>query len=147
MTSNGHPFYFDWLQYEPPQSASVQNAVVYLDHLDTAIKYDSSWQALGGTANMTTIVGSKVTLDFIGMYLFLLQCIQTPTMTNRRHSAQLVWLHTNRALAQSFTRDICNRRPDHPNHVHFEGLNLSQFGHTLQPAIFPNTKVILFRPP
>lgn len=68
-TSNGHPFYFDWLQYEPPQSASVQNAVVYLDHLDAAIKYDSSWQALGGTANMTTVAGSNVTLDFIGTQL------------------------------------------------------------------------------
>ena len=69
-TSNGHPFYFDWLQYEPPQSASVENAVVFLDHLDAAIKYDSSWQALGGTANMTTVAGSIVTLDFIGAYLF-----------------------------------------------------------------------------
>ncbi|EDR06598.1 uncharacterized protein LACBIDRAFT_294669 [Laccaria bicolor S238N-H82] len=68
-TSNGHPFYFDWLQYEPPQSASVQNAVVYLGNLDAAIKYDSSWQSRGNTANMTTKGESKVTVDFIGTQL------------------------------------------------------------------------------
>jgi hypothetical protein len=88
-TSNGHPFYFDWLQYEPPQSASVENAVVFLDHMDAAIQYDSSWQALGGSANMTTNQGSIVMLDFIGVYFFRLQCIQTPTMTIA--GTQLSW--------------------------------------------------------
>jgi hypothetical protein len=145
-TSNGHPFYFDWLQYEPPQSASVQNAVVYLGNLDAAIKYDSSWQSRGDAANMTTKEESKVTVDFIGAYLFLLQYIQINNI-NRRHPTQLVRLHSICAPAQSFTSDIRTRRPDHPNHVHFKGLNLIQFSRILQPAIFPNAKVILFRTP
>lgn len=92
--STGHNFWFDWLQYEPPQSASVQNAVVYLDHMDAAIKFDSSWQSLGGSANMTTKEGSTVTLDFIGTHPCLLPSkIQYTTIS--RHATQLVRLHTN----------------------------------------------------
>ena len=71
--STGHNFWFDWLQYEPPQSASVQNAVVYINPLDAAIKFDSSWQSVpGGSANMTTKEGSTLTLDFIGAHPCLL---------------------------------------------------------------------------
>ena len=145
-TSNGQFFYFDWLQYAPPQNASVQNAVVFLGNVDAAIKYDSSWQSRGNTANMTTKGESKVTVDFLGAYPFLLQCIQINS-GNRRRPTQLVRLHSISTLAQSFISDIRNRRPDHPNPVYFEGLTLIQFGCNVQPAIFSNAKVILLRTP
>lgn len=67
VTTTGNTFWFDSLQFTPSSSASYESAVLLVDNQDPAIKYDSKWGALGGTANFTQASGSEVKFNFTGM--------------------------------------------------------------------------------
>ncbi|KAF9458804.1 hypothetical protein BDZ94DRAFT_1123479, partial [Collybia nuda] len=61
-----HTFWFDKIQYTPSPSTSLETAVVLVDNHDPGISFDSSWRALGGTANMTQVKGSTASFLFTG---------------------------------------------------------------------------------
>ncbi|KAF5372356.1 hypothetical protein D9615_009233 [Tricholomella constricta] len=66
VTSAGTTFWLDYLVFTPSPEVSYDEAVLLVENSDTGILYDSSWGALGGTANMTTKKGSQVKFDFTG---------------------------------------------------------------------------------
>lgn len=65
-SSHGQTFWFDYLRYVPSANVPLDNALVFVDHKDSELQYDSNWQALGSIGNMTDIRGSKVSLSFKG---------------------------------------------------------------------------------
>ena len=68
-------FWFDDIQYAPSASVSLEDAAVVVDSLDPQLQYGAGWQALGGTANMTTQTNSIFTYDFTGTSRVLF-CVQ-----------------------------------------------------------------------
>lgn len=68
-TSKGQTFWFDELRYSPTAGASINGGAILFDHRDPDINFDSQWGALGGTANMTSVTGATMTLDFFGTNL------------------------------------------------------------------------------
>ena len=60
-------FWIDNIQYVPSASVSLDQKAVVVDNLDPQLQYGQGWQALGGTANMTTVPGSIFLYNFIGM--------------------------------------------------------------------------------
>lgn len=67
-------FWLDDIQYVPSASVSLEDAAVMIDSHDSQLQFGAGWQALGGTANMTTQTGSIFTYNFTGAssVLFLL---------------------------------------------------------------------------
>ncbi|KAF9447284.1 hypothetical protein P691DRAFT_731767 [Macrolepiota fuliginosa MF-IS2] len=66
VVSPDHTFWVDQIRYVPSPTLPLDNKVILLDNTDPAIKLDSQWSALGGTANMTTHTNSIALVDFIG---------------------------------------------------------------------------------
>lgn len=62
-------FWFDDIQYVPSASVPLGQAAIMVDNLDPQLQYGAGWQALGNSANMTTVPGSIFTYDFIGMQM------------------------------------------------------------------------------
>ena len=60
-------FWIDNIQYVPSASVSLNQKAIVVDNLDPQLQYGQGWQALGGTANMTTVPGSIFLYNFIGM--------------------------------------------------------------------------------
>ena len=60
-------FWIDNIQYVPSASVSLDQKDIVVDNLDPQLQYGQGWQALGGTANMTTVPGSIFLYNFIGM--------------------------------------------------------------------------------
>ena len=60
-------FWIDNIQYVPSASVSLDQKTIVVDSLDPQLQYGQGWQALGGTANMTTVPGSIFLYNFIGM--------------------------------------------------------------------------------
>ena len=60
-------FWIDNIQYVPSASVSLDQKTIVVDNHDTQLQYGQGWQALGGTANMTTVPGSIFLYNFIGM--------------------------------------------------------------------------------
>lgn len=60
-------FWIDNIQYVPSASVSLDQKTIVVDNHDPQLQYGQGWQALGGTANMTTVPGSIFLYDFIGM--------------------------------------------------------------------------------
>ncbi|KAG6873170.1 hypothetical protein C0995_002019 [Termitomyces sp. Mi166 len=69
VTSTGNTFWFDYITYTPSPSTSYETAVLLVQNTDSAMIYGAGWGALGGTANMTTKVGSEAIFSFVGTSL------------------------------------------------------------------------------
>lgn len=60
-------FWFDYIQYTPSPSLSLETAVVVVDDLDPGIILDSNWEATGYGYSMTQVPDSTATFQFTGM--------------------------------------------------------------------------------
>lgn len=67
--SQNQTFWFNDIQYVPSASVPLDQAAIVIDHLDPQLQYGQGWEALGDTANMTVVPGSKFTFTFIGMQI------------------------------------------------------------------------------
>ncbi|KAG6867677.1 hypothetical protein C0993_012485 [Termitomyces sp. T159_Od127] len=75
VTTTGNTFWFDYLMFTPsPRNSS---ATLLVQNTDPAILYDHSWRKLGGTANITTKIGSVMNFDFVGTSLTWVSFIPT----------------------------------------------------------------------
>ncbi|GJJ15938.1 hypothetical protein Clacol_010217 [Clathrus columnatus] len=69
ITSNGMPFYLDYLEYRASATISLENSLILIDNNDPAIDYISGWDPLGSTANQTTDPDGLVKVTFVGTQL------------------------------------------------------------------------------
>ncbi|GJJ15751.1 hypothetical protein Clacol_010029 [Clathrus columnatus] len=69
VTSDGMPFYLDYIEYRPSSDVSLENTLIMVDNSDPAVNYISGWGALGGGANQTTDPQGLVNVTFIGIQL------------------------------------------------------------------------------
>ncbi|KAF8159323.1 hypothetical protein B0H34DRAFT_399046 [Crassisporium funariophilum] len=69
VTSEGFPFYLDYINYKPIADIDTDSnklGSVQLQHKDSAIQYGPGWSRLGTLGNMTSIAGSYLTVPFVG---------------------------------------------------------------------------------
>ncbi|GJJ15947.1 hypothetical protein Clacol_010226 [Clathrus columnatus] len=71
VTSNGTPFYLDYLEYRSSPNVSRENAIIFIDNMDPAIDYISGWGSIGGSLNdnQTADPNSLVNVTFVGIQL------------------------------------------------------------------------------
>lgn len=72
VTSQGMPFYLDYVRYQPSPSVSPENSFIIVQNDDRAIDYISGWSALArpqGDANQTTDPDGLVNVTFVGIQL------------------------------------------------------------------------------
>ncbi|KAF9561140.1 hypothetical protein CPC08DRAFT_635839, partial [Agrocybe pediades] len=60
-------FWFDQIQYTPSAGVLLEDKAVFVDNLDSALKFSHGWAALGGSANLTLVPNSTVTFEFVGV--------------------------------------------------------------------------------
>jgi len=66
VKSRGRTFWFDYFQYVPSPNISTEGELVLVQNLDPDVHFDSTWEPLGTTANMTVARGGTVTINFTG---------------------------------------------------------------------------------
>jgi hypothetical protein len=68
VNSQGQTFWVDRLDYVASPTASVpENSVIYLSHVDNAVKLGEEWGMAGlGTANYTNTRGATAEVEFVG---------------------------------------------------------------------------------
>ncbi|GJJ15941.1 hypothetical protein Clacol_010220 [Clathrus columnatus] len=69
ITSDGTPFYLDYIGYLPSADVSLENTLIVIDNLDPMVNYVSGWEALGSAANQTTDPNSLFNLAFVGIQI------------------------------------------------------------------------------
>ncbi|KAF8163683.1 hypothetical protein B0H34DRAFT_781303 [Crassisporium funariophilum] len=62
-------FWFDQIQYVPSASVALDQQIILVDSLDPELQYGPGWQALGGTANMTSVQNAQFEFHFTGIQL------------------------------------------------------------------------------
>ncbi|KIJ32452.1 hypothetical protein M422DRAFT_184512, partial [Sphaerobolus stellatus SS14] len=86
VSTTGQQFYFDYIGYFPSSTVSLSSKTLNVDHLDPAIQYGAGWQALGSTADMTSVAGTELTFEFIGTSLSWLG-LTTPDFSRNASNA------------------------------------------------------------
>lgn len=110
VTSNGHTFWFDYLQYTPSANVPLEDAVILVDYKDPAIRYYSVWVE-NNVSMMTTTPGSGAVFNFIGVsepttdQTFHSQCLSTYLPSIRR-TASMVQPYTDGGLSRTIIGDI-----------------------------------------
>lgn len=66
-----HPFYFDYIEYSPTQSAAFDNATVLISPNDTEIKYSDGQWGLATLGMATSGPISNFNFTFEGTYVLL----------------------------------------------------------------------------
>jgi hypothetical protein len=60
-------FWFDNIQYLPSASVPLNQAAIVVDNLDSQLQYGTGWMPLEDIANSTSVAGSMLIFDFVGM--------------------------------------------------------------------------------
>ncbi|PPQ65424.1 hypothetical protein CVT24_011504 [Panaeolus cyanescens] len=64
--TSGTPVYFDRLVLVPTDTTDVESALVNVEHRNTLIQYDSSWENPFNVAHLPTAGGAKASIAFTG---------------------------------------------------------------------------------
>ena len=63
-----NPFLFDHLEYKPDATVITDNATVLVDAFDGDIEYSSGWTPSGDFGWETSVQGSTLNFDFVGVF-------------------------------------------------------------------------------
>ncbi|KIM42024.1 hypothetical protein M413DRAFT_27552 [Hebeloma cylindrosporum] len=86
--SDDRPFLFDRIQYALDPSVIMDNATVVVDAFDNQIHYDSGWSKLGSIGMETSVRGSSMSFDFVGIQLTWVTTIDVNANTTTNSSAK-----------------------------------------------------------
>ena len=67
--SNQETFWFDYIQYLPTASVSLNNAALSIDFTDSQIQYGSGWSS-NNLGSSTSQNAATLSFQFTGAYLF-----------------------------------------------------------------------------
>ncbi|KAF5344752.1 hypothetical protein D9756_011074 [Leucocoprinus leucothites] len=66
VQSPNHTFWLDQIRFIPSPTLPLDNKTILIENTDPAVQFDAKWEAMGATANITTVLGSAAWVTFIG---------------------------------------------------------------------------------